>query len=90
MMERLNQVNGIPVRPVRLKEFETYGRIITGCFSDLIFHMEQIRHPENGNIYLPSVPGMEEAPVTARLRDGFGGMDIQVGILQQQEHTTTD
>ena len=30
MMERLNQVNGIPVRPVDSKEFETYGRIITG------------------------------------------------------------
>ena len=71
MMERLNQVNGIPVRPVDSKEFETYGRIIKG-----------------GNIYMPSVPGMEEAPVTARLRDGFyGGMDIQVGYCNGRNTT---
>lgn len=90
MMERLNQVNGIPVRPVDSKEFETYGRIITGYdFFDLISYMETKSDiPENGNIYLPSVPGMEEAPVTARLRDGFyGGMDIQVGYCNGRNTT---
>lgn len=90
MMERLNQVNGIPVRPVDSKEFETYGRIITGydfLFLYPIWRQSQTSR-QNGNIYLPSVPGMEEAPVTARLRDGFyGGMDIQVGYCNGRNTT---
>ena len=81
-MERLNRVNTVPVCPVDGREFETYGRIVKGYdFSELISYMETRSDiPENGNVYLPSDPEMEQAQVAGLLRDSFyGGMDIQVG-----------
>ena len=90
MMERLNRVNTVPVCPVDGREFETYGRIVKGYdFSELISYMETRSDiPENGNVYLPSVPEMEQAQVAGLLRDSFyGGMDIQVGYCNGRNTT---
>lgn len=89
-LKRLNQVNDVTVHSVFDQEFTTYGRIVTGYdFSKLALYMEEKSSiPENGNIYIASVPEMEREMVTALLRDGFyGGMDIQVGYCNGRNTT---
>ncbi|MCD8146176.1 MAG: DUF4867 family protein [Clostridiales bacterium] len=89
-LERLNQVNDVPVRSVREPAFATYGRVIEGYdFSGLTAYMEQQTPiPENGNIYLASVPEMEQDPVTEQLQAVFyGGMPIQVGYCNGRNTT---
>ena len=80
ILERLNQVNDIPVLSVTDPEFASYGRVVTGYdFSGLISYMEEkTQIPENGNIYYASVPEMEADPVIRSIQNGFyGEMEIQ-------------
>lgn len=89
-LERLNQVNEVPILPVTAPEFATYGRIVTGYdVSGLISLMEkQMQIPENGNIYVPSVPELEAVPVIRDIRDIFyGEMEIQVGYCNGRNST---
>ncbi|MBP3311728.1 MAG: DUF4867 family protein [Butyricicoccus sp.] len=81
-IERLNQVNDVKVLSVNSPEFAPYGRIVTGYdFSNLIKYMEnETSIPENGNVYLASVPEMEADPVKAHMENVlYGGMPIQIG-----------
>lgn len=90
MLEHLNQVNDVPVRSVKDPEFASYGRIVYGYdFSSLLTYMEsQTSIPENGNIYLASVPEMESDPVVEKIKNGFyGEMDIQVGYCNGRNTT---
>ncbi|MCD7756975.1 MAG: DUF4867 family protein [Clostridiales bacterium] len=89
-LERLNQVNDVPVRSVRENAFATYGRVIDGYdFSGLTAYMEQQTPiPESGNIYLASVPEMEQDAVVNRLQAVFyGGMPIEVGYCNGRNTT---
>lgn len=89
-IKRLNEVNDVTVHSVFSEEFKTYGRVVTGYdFSDMVSYMEEKSSiPEKGNIYLASVPDMEQVPGAAFLRDGFyGGMDIQVGYCNGRNTT---
>ena len=58
MIERLNQVNDVKILSVNSPEFAPYGRIVTGYdISNLISYMEkETSIPENGNVYIASVP----------------------------------
>lgn len=90
MLERLNQKNKMPIRSVKDQEFAAYGRVVTGYdFSPLEAYMEmQTEIPEAGNIYIPSVPEMEQLPVIAQVQTLFyGGMDIQVGYCNGKNTT---
>ena len=81
-IERLNQVNDVKVLSVNSPEFAPYGRIVTGYdFSGLIKYMEnEAPIPENGNVYLASVPEMEADPVKEHMENVlYGGMPIQIG-----------
>lgn len=90
MIERLNQVNDVPVLSVHDPEFASYGRIVTGYdFSSMIVFMEkETPIPESGNIYLASVPELEALPVTEQLAGSFyGEMAIQVGYCNGRNTT---
>ncbi|MGN0159397.1 MAG: DUF4867 family protein [Brotaphodocola sp.] len=90
MIERLNQVNDVKILSVKDPEFAPYGRIVTGYdFSGLISYMEEKTPiPENGNIYLASVPEMEADPVVEQIQNGFyGEMPIQVGYCNGRNTT---
>lgn len=89
-LEHLNQVNDVPVLSVADPEFATYGRIVTGYdVSGLISYMEEKTSiPENGNVYLASVPELEADPVAAKLQNSFyGEMPIQVGYCNGRNTT---
>ncbi len=71
LLERLNQVNDVPVTSVYDPAFAPFGRVVTGYdFSGLIGYMENCTEiPENGNIYKPSIPEMEALPVMEQVKN---------------------
>ena len=89
LLEHLNEVNDIPVTPVTDPSFASYGRIVTGYdFSSIISYMEERTEiPENGNMYVASVPEMEELPVKDTIQNRFyGEMPIQIGYCNGHNH----
>lgn len=90
MIERLNQVNDVPVLSVRDAEFATYGQLVEGYdFSSLITYMEeQTQIPGEGNVYVASDPRMEAFPVAKRIQDIlYGGMEIEIGYCNGRNTT---
>lgn len=62
--------------------FAPYGQVLEGYdFAELLRIMEETTPcPEDGTVYVASVPELEALSVAAELRDrGFGGMPIQIG-----------
>ena len=89
-IERLNQVNDVPVLSVNSPEFAPYGRIVTGYdFSNLIKYMEnETSIPENGNVYIASIPEMEQDSVKEHMQNVlYGGMPIQIGYCNGRNTT---
>ncbi len=89
-LDRLNQLNDVPVLSVRSPEFQSYGRIVDGYdLSGLTAYMEEHTSiPENGNVYVASVPEMEVIPEVERIQNVFyGGMPIQVGYCNGRNTT---
>lgn len=89
-LERLNQVNDVPVLLVRDPEFATYGRIVEDYdLTELIAYMEdKTPIPENGNIYIASVPEMEATAAAAQIQSVFyGGMPIEIGYCNGRNTT---
>ena len=90
MLSHLNQVNDVKIHSVFDEEFKTFGNVVTGYdFSELVSYMEtKTEIPEQGNIYVASVPEMEAMPITEQVRSGFyGGMPIQVGYCNGRNST---
>ena len=58
-------------------------------FSNLISYMEkETSIPENGNVYIASVPEMEQDPVMERMQNVlYGGMPIQIGYCNGRNTT---
>ena len=82
MLERLNAVNDVTVYSVNSKEFIPYGRVLEGYdFSSLIeFMKEKTQIPQDGNIYIASVPEMESLPIAETVNNSvFGSSEIQIG-----------
>ena len=89
-IERLNEVNDVPVLSVKDAAFAPYGRIVKGYdFSGLIDYMEKHTDiPQNGNVYLASVPELEQEPVMERMTNVlYGGMPIQIGYCNGRNTT---
>lgn len=89
-IDRLRSANQVPVHSVHDPSFLPYGRIVKGYdFSNLISFMEtQTTVPEQGNIYLASVPEMEADALKAELEAGiYGGMEIQIGYCNGRNTT---
>lgn len=90
MIETLNKKNDVPIFPVTGPEFATYGRMVTGYdVSKICAYMEgKTEIPENGNIYIPSVPEMEQERVFQEIKENlYGGMDIQIGYCNGRNTT---
>lgn len=90
ILEHLNQVNDVTVRSVKDPAFAPYGRILSGYdFSEMTAWMEKESSiPEQGNIYLASVPELEAADVMTRLqRTFYGEMEIQAGYCNGRNTT---
>lgn len=90
ILERLNQVNDVPVFSVTGPEFATYGRVVKGYdVSGLITYMErETRIPEQGNQYVASVPELEKDPVMDKIQAMlYGGMPVQTGYCNGRNTT---
>ncbi len=90
LLERLNEVNDVEIHSVSESEFAPYGRVLSGFdFSDLISYMEENTSvPENGNIYVPSVPEMEKYPIFDTVKNTvFGESEIQIGYCNGRNTT---
>lgn len=90
MLERLNAVNDVQIRSVYDKDFSPYGKIVQGYdFSEIVSYMkEQTDVPENGNVYVPSVPEMENTSVFSEVQNRiYGGMPIQIGYCNGRNST---
>ena len=90
MLDRLNEVNNVKVTSVFDDEFKTYGNVIEGYdFSEMIDYMENHTDiPEQGNVYVASVPEMESFSVVNEVQSFFyGDMPIQVGYCNGRNST---
>lgn len=90
MIERLREVNDVPIYSVKDCEFETYGRIVEGYdFKPLLDYMrENTEIPSDGNRYVASVPEMESGEIFNRVKDGlYGGMPIEIGYCNGKNST---
>ncbi|MCR5698767.1 MAG: DUF4867 family protein [Treponemataceae bacterium] len=90
ILDRLNSVNDVPVTSVFSEEFASYGRVLKGYdFSALCDYMEKHTDiPENGNVYVASVPEMEKIDIYKKLSHTvYGGMDIQIGYCNGRNST---
>lgn len=70
--------------------FRTYGRIVEGYdFSELIAWMEtESKIPEQGNVYVASVPELEASEACSRICSGlYGGMPIEIGYCNGRNTT---
>lgn len=70
--------------------FRPYGQVVRGYdFEPLLAALrEKTPLPENGVIYFPSVPELEEQPVCRELSDRYyGGMPIQIGCCNGYNDT---
>ena len=90
LLERLNAVNDVQIVSVFDERFRTFGNVLSDFdFSPLTsFLTESTPIPENGNIYVPSVPEMEQLPVAAAIETTlYGGMPIQIGYCNGRNTT---
>ncbi|MBE5914567.1 MAG: DUF4867 family protein [Pseudobutyrivibrio ruminis] len=90
MLAHLNEVNDVKIFSVFDDEFRTYGNVVKGYdFSELTAYMEKNTDiPENGNIYVASVPEMENINIVNTIQNEiYGGMPIQVGYCNGRNST---
>lgn len=90
MLKHLNEVNDVPVLSVLDPEFASYGRVITGYDFSAVeeFMKNQTEIPENGNVYVASVPEMEELPVISEIQKKFyGDMPVEAGYCNGRNTT---
>ncbi len=90
MLDHLNEVNDVKILSVFDKEFKPYGNIVIGYdFSEMIDYMEKHTDvPQTGNIYVASVPEMEQAAGVTDIQEIFyGSMPIQVGYCNGRNST---
>lgn len=70
--------------------FHPYGQVVRGYdFEPLLAALrEKTPLPQEGVIYFPSVPALEELPVFGQLTNRcYGGMPIQIGCCNGRNHT---
>ncbi|MCR5699716.1 MAG: DUF4867 family protein [Treponemataceae bacterium] len=90
ILDRLNSVNDVPVTSVFSEEFAPYGRVLQGYdFSAMCSYMEKHTDiPENGNVYVASVPEMEAIDTAEKVsRTIYGQMPVQIGYCNGRNST---
>ena len=89
-IETLRRLNEIAVYSVFDKAFKTFGRVVDGYdFSAMTDWLRQNTPiPENGNVYVPSVPELEATQVFSAVEAQFyGGMPAQTGYCNGRNTT---
>lgn len=89
-LEELNRINKVRILDVHSEEFKSYGRVIEGYDAGgLIDYMQRCTQiPEQGIVYVASVPDMEALPAAAELQKAFyGGMPVQCGYCNGRNST---
>ncbi len=75
------------LKKVTDKEFQKYGRVLKAEVPDLLNRLQQTPMPQDV-IYVASAPELEACAELPMLRDSiFGGMPIQVGYCNGNNHT---
>ena len=90
LLEALNTCNDVKILSVEDQEFAGFGKILSGYdVMPLLSYMEsETTIPEEGNIYIASVPEMEETDVAKELQSiVYGGMPIQIGYCNGRNTT---
>ncbi len=89
MLQRLNEVNDVPVYSIMDERFKTYGNVIKGYDLDgIISIMKETFIPDSGNIYVASVPSLEILAIKDIIQSVFyGGMPIQIGFCNGRNTT---
>lgn len=90
LLEALNTCNDVKILSVEDKKFAGFGKILSGYdVMPLLSYMEsETTIPEEGNIYIASVPEMEETDVAKELQSTvYGGMPIQIGYCNGRNTT---
>ena len=90
MLERLNKVNDVKIYSVFDAEFKPYGRVVDGYdFEGIVEYMKaKTPVPEQGNIYIASVPEMEAFAVKDEIENVlYGGMPVQIGYCNGRNST---
>lgn len=74
------------------RRFSAYGQVLENYdLTEMLHCLEKnTPMPEDGTVYLPSLPELESLPVVQALRDrGFGGLDIQIGCCNGKNDRLT-
>ena len=90
MIERLRKVNDVKIYSVFDEEFKPYGRIVSGYdFGEVVEYMKNNTSvPEQGNIYIASVPELEKLTVKDEVESVlYGGMPVQIGYCNGRNST---
>ncbi len=90
MLDKLRQKNDVKIYSVFDEEFKTYGRVVKGYdFSEIVdFMKNNTGIPEQGNVYVASVPEMESMPVKNEVEDVlYGGMPVEIGYCNGRNST---
>lgn len=90
ILERLNRVNDVKIYSVNDPIFKSFGRIVNGFdLSELIEYMNnETPIPEQGNVYVASVPDMEKCKVALEISTSvYGGMPIEIGFCNGRNTT---
>ena len=89
-LEELNKVNKVRINSVRSEAFRSYGRVLEGYdVSRLIAYMEENTPiPEQGNIYVASVPELEALIAeNDTLASMYGDLPYQAGYCNGRNST---
>ncbi|MGG3562969.1 DUF4867 family protein [Neobacillus rhizosphaerae] len=87
---RLKELNPhVPFFHIEDQKFKGYGKIIENYdFKDLHPFMEQTVIPAEGNVYVASVPVMENTKLKEAIQSAFyGGMPIEIGYCNGPNST---
>lgn len=90
MLEQLQKRNSRPILSLSDPLFQSFGRVLTDFHTEEItqFMKQNTPIPEQGNIYIPSVPEMEALPLFSQIKHStYGGMDIQIGYCNGRNTT---
>lgn len=90
MLEHLKEVNTVPIYSVKSENFKTFGKVLEGYdwSGAKKFLEEETLVPEEGNLYVASVPQLEELDIKRELSATvYGGMPIQIGYCNGRNKT---
>lgn len=90
MLDALNKCNDVKIYSVEDEIFESYGKILKGYdVSELLAYMEkEAPIPEDGNVYVASIPEMEQMEIAKEIQATvYGGMPIQIGYCNGKNST---